>query len=71
MAPRDFQGDLQGVNGIQPEARAEQRRLRINVGWPHALKIDGGDDELGEFGFGSGLCGRHGGSQDKMCGPAP
>lgn len=49
VALGDLQREFQGIDGIQGQARLEQRRLRIDVIRRHAFEIEGGNDEFSEL----------------------
>ncbi len=50
---------LQGVDGVETETGAEQRRFRIDVRRGDAFEIDRGDDQLSELRFRGRLRGGH------------
>jgi len=49
VALGDLQREFQGIDGIQGQARLEQRRLRIDIIRRHAFEIEGGNDEFSEL----------------------
>src|SRR5687768_12361610 len=67
IALGDLQRELEGIDGVEAETGAEQRRLRIDVGRRDTFEIDRGDDELSELGFRGRLRGGHGESGNEGC----
>src|SRR5690606_14387783 len=66
VAARRRQCQFQGVDGIQAQAVAEQRRFRVDRRRVQVLDVQRFDQQGGELAFGGGLGGGvHGGAGEK------
>jgi len=63
-----FQREFQSVDRIEPESRAEQRFLRIDIFGLHALEIERRDDHRRDVPLGTGVGETHGADRTAVLG---